>query len=281
MPERMVARFTLSRAIVLSAAMIAALAVLYIVLDSGDEPFRDCEACPEMVVVPPGEFVMRSPGSEEGESNDEDPVHRVEIPYRLAVGKYEVTFAEWDACVSDGGCLHRPDDEGWGRGRRPVIHVNWIDAREYVDWLSHRTGEDYRLLSESEWAYAARGGTATAGQFDTDLSPDEVNDGRNQGSTVPVGGSPPNRFGLHDMHGNVREWVEDCWNHDYHGAPSDGSAWTSGDCDYRVFRGGWHDVVSWQFDPEGHRPVDRLWFRLPPGFRSLDLGFRVARTLAR
>ena len=280
MPEGMLARCTLPRAIVFSAAIIAVVAVLYVALDTGDEPFRDCEACPEMVVVPPGEFMLGSPDSEEGRGDDESPVRRVEIPYRFAAGRYEVTFAEWDACVAEGGCSHRPDDEGWGRGRRPVIHVSWFDAREYVDWLSRRTGEEYRLLSESEWEYVARVGTTTTGQSGSDPSPDQEKDGRKQGSTVPVGGDPPNGFGLHDMHGNVREWVEDCWNHDTHGAPSDGSAWTTGDCDYRVFRGGWHDVVSWEFDPEGRRPMDRLWFQLPPGFRYLDLGFRVARTLA-
>ena len=125
--------------------------------------FRDCAACPEMVVVPAGRFMMGSPGSEVGRWDDEGPRHSVTIGTPVAVGVYEVTFAEWDACGRAGGCgVYAPDDEGWGRGRRPVINVSWEDAREYVQWLSRETGERYRLLSEAEWEYVARSGTETA-----------------------------------------------------------------------------------------------------------------------
>ena len=125
--------------------------------------FRDCGTCPEMVVVPSGSYMMGSPASEAGRFDNEGPRHRVTIGYTLAVGVYEVTFGEWDACVGAGGCGgYRPEDEGWGRGSRPVINVSWEDAQDYVRWLSRETGEGYRLLSESEWEYVARGGTETA-----------------------------------------------------------------------------------------------------------------------
>ncbi len=230
--------------------------------------FRDCDSCPEMVVVPEGTFLM---GSDEGDS-DERPVYAVTIPYRFAVGKYEVTFREWDACVSDGGCSHRRDDKGWGRGGRPVILVSWHDAREYVDWLSRRTGEEYRLLSESEWEYVARAGTTTAYHFGQEISPNQANfGGSGNGRTVPVGSYPANDFGLHDVHGNVWEWTEDCWHDDHRGAPLDGSAWTAGDCDYRVLRGG-----SW----DSRSRLLRSAYRGRSGSRSDGYGFRVARTLA-
>ena len=180
-------------------------------------------------------------------------MHRVRIAEPFAVGVYEVNgaFAEWDACVSDGGCGgYRPDDEGSGRGRRPVVNVNWKDAQSYVRWLSRKTGKRYRLLSESEWEYVARAGTSGPFHYGKTLSTVQANyDGRyTYGSgrkgeyrrgTVPVGSFPANAFGLHDVHGNVREWVDDCWHGDYRGAPADGSAWTSGgECSRRVLRGG-------------------------------------------
>ena len=251
------------------------------------ERFRDCDGtwCPEMVVVPAGSFLMGSPSSEWGRDDDEGPVHRVRIAKPFAVGVYEVTFAEWHACVSDGGCKgHRPDDKGWGRGRRPVINVSWNDAQLYVSWLSRKTGEPYRLLSESEWEYAARAGTRGPFHFGTKILVSQANyDGRyTYGSgrkggyrrrTVPVGSFPSNEFGLHDVHGNVREWVEDCWHGDYQGAPADGSAWTSGgDCGRRALRGG-----SWISAPGFLRSAFR--FRSASGIRDHLNGFRVARTL--
>ena len=184
--------------------------------------FRDCEACPEMVVVPPGSFMMGSPRTPRGMYADEGPRHRATIGYPLAVGVFEVTFAEWDACVRAGGCMgYRPDDQGTGRARRPVINVSWEDARRYVAWLSEQTGEAYRLPSEAEWEYAARAGTETAWYWgedpaeqcrhanglDRELSeelrgaqvrirvvPASCSDGYE--GVAPVGSFEPNRFGL-------------------------------------------------------------------------------------
>ena len=246
--------------------------------------FRSCEACPEMVVVPAGSFTMGSPASEEGHGNDEGPQRRVTISQPFAVGRYEVTFSEWDACVSAGGCNgHRPDDEGWGRGRRPVMNVSWNDAKSYVAWLSRKTGKRYRLLTEAEWEYAARAGTTGPFHFGNTISTDQANydgnytygpgrKGVDREKTVPVGSFPANRFGLHDMHGNVWEWVEDCRHDSYTGAPSDGSAWTTGgECSRRVLRGG-----SWDDFPRNLRSAVR--FRYVTGNPYDDLGFRVART---
>ena len=214
------------------------------------EKFRDCPTCPEMVVVPAGSFMMGSPSSEEGRYGNEGPVHRVTIPAPFAVGKYEVTFSEWDACVSAGGCGgYRPNDWGWSRGRRPAINVSWNDARAYVRWLSEKTGKEYRLLSESEWEYAARAGTTTRYWWGNAIGRNRANcDGCgsrwDNEQTAPVGSFAANGFGLHDMHGNVWEWVGDCWNDSYAGAPSDGRAWESRNCGRRVLRGG-----SWYNDP--------------------------------
>ena len=249
--------------------------------------FRDCDSCPMMVVVPAGSFLMGSPISEKKRVDDESPVHRVTIPQPFAVGRYEVTFDQWDACVSDGGCSHVPHDYGWGRGNRPVVNVNWYDAGEYVDWLSHKTGKRYRLLSEAEWEYAARAGTRGPFHFGETISTEQANYNGNlhlDGSfafdlyrerTVSVGSFPGNAFGLHDVHGNVWELVEDCWHGSYDGAPSDGSAWTSGgNCNYRVVRGG-----SWGSSPRNLRSVNRYW--VDAGIRDYArFGFRVARTLA-
>ena len=264
--------------------------------------FRDCAECPELVVVPAGSFMMGSPSSDSKGYSDERPVHRVTIGEPIAVGVYEVTFGEWDACRRGGGCSHNPGDRGWGRGTRPVIEVSWEDAQEYVRWLSRETGKRYRLMSESEWEYVARSGTETryhwgdaAGrnrancngcgsrwdnrQTSPGSSSSFLGGGYVRGSrwdnrqTSPVGSFSANAFGLHDVHGNVWEWVEDCWHGDYAGAPPDGSAWTSGgDCSRRVLRGG-----SWGLNPRGVRSAYRV--RFATGYRSGDLGFRVARTL--
>ena len=214
-----------------------------------DRTFRDCAECPQMVVVPSGSFMMGSPGGE-GIGDERPRRHRVRIDYRLAVGVYEVTFAEWDACVSAGGCGgYRPDDEGWGRGNRPVINVSWKDAQSYVRWLSNKTGKSYRLLSESEWEYVARAGTTTRYNWGNEIGHNRANcDGCGSRwgdeKTAPVGSFRANAWGLHDVHGNVWEWVADCWNGSYTGAPADGSAWERGDCSRRVLRGG-----SWVIDP--------------------------------
>ena len=240
--------------------------------------FRDCDECPEMVVVPAGSFMMGSPASEEGRYDNEGPVHRVTLPVPFAVGKYEVTFAEWDACEAAGGCDEFTYDRGWGRGRRPVINVTWEDAQAYVRWLSRQTGERYRLLSESEWEYVARAGSATRYAWGDEIGRNRANcDGCgsqwDDESTAPMGSFAANAFGLHDMHGNVWEWVEDCWNETYVGAPADGTARQNGDCTRHAARGG-----SWFFLPRNLRSASRARvFHLQD---DKDLGFRVAKTLA-
>jgi formylglycine-generating enzyme required for sulfatase activity len=227
-----------------------------------------------MVVVPAGSFLMGSPEDEAARSDNEGPQHRVTIAEPFAIGVYEVTFDEWDACVADGGCNgYRPDDADWGRGRRPVIYVSWDDAQAYVDWLSNRTREEYRLPSEAEWEYAARAGTTTRYWSGDEVVAVYANFDRNVGRTIEVGSlARPNAFGLHDVHGNVWEWIEDCWNGSYVGAPANGSAWTSGNCDWRVLRGG-----SWLVNPWLLRSAYRDWF--VPVVRFNFTGFRVARTL--
>jgi len=228
-------------------------------------------------VVPPGGFTMGSPDSEVGRAGNEGPQHTVSISKAFAVGKYAVTFDEWDACVAAGGCAHKPDDRGWSRGRQPVINVSWEDAQAYVAWLSKKAGKPYRLLSEAEWEYAARAGTITRYPWGDAPGTNRANfigsgskwSGK---QTSPVGSFDANPFGVHDMIGNVWEWVQDCWNDSYRSAPGDGRAWESGVCDRRVVRGG-----SWDDDPEFARAAFR--FRFGPRNRYILVGFRVARTL--
>ena len=240
-------------------------------------PMAVAAATPEMVVIPAGRFRM---GCVTGQNcgDDEFPVHDVTIPEVFAVSKYEVTFSQWDACVLGGGCGgYRPGDEGWGRGNRPAINVSWEDAQAYVSWLSTQTGEEYRLLSEAEWEYVGRAGSPAPYSWGDEIGSNRANcagcgsqwDDR---QTAPVGSFSPNAFGVHDMHGNVWEWVEDCWNESYVGAPSDGSARRSGDCSRRVLRGG-----SWSLDPRNLRSATRTWGSA--GVRYDFSGFRVARTL--
>ena len=238
------------------------------------EVFRDCAECPDLVVVPAGSFEM---GSTRSESTR--PRHRVRIPSAFAVGVYEVTFSEWDACVSGGGCDgYRPHDEGMGRGSRPVIDVSWHHAQSYVDWLSRETGADYRLLSESEWEYVARGGTTTRYWWGDSVGRNRANcDGCgsrwDDSQTAPVGSFAANGFGVHDVSGNVWEWVEDCFHDSFRGAPSDGSAWTSGgDCGRRPIRGG-----AWALPAMFSALSQRAGF--PTEMRGVATGFRVSRRL--
>ena len=249
---------------------------------------------PLMVMVPPGSFTMGSPENEDGTMSFVGPEHRVTVSRQFAVGVYEVTFAEWDACVAGGGCGgYRPDDEGWGRDDRPTINVSWEDAQRYVSWLSTQTGAEYRMLSESEWEYVARAGTMTRFHFGNDAS--RLCDWANGADltarqsysnwsnvadcedgyvhTAPVGSFDANTLGLHDVHGNVWEWVQDCWNDSYQGAPTDGSAWDSGDCGRRVLRGG-----SWLANPNYLQSALRS--PEPTDTRYMSYGFRVARTLS-
>jgi formylglycine-generating enzyme required for sulfatase activity len=249
------------------------------------QAFRECaKDCPEMVVVPAGEFIMGSPPTEVGRMPDEGPQHRVVIARPFAVSKYDVTFVDWDACVSVGGCPRegRAGDVDWGRDTRPVIYVSWEDARQYVAWLSRMTGKPYRLLSDAEFEYAARAGTQTAYPWGDDIGKNNANcDGCGSqwsgGSavtwqTAPVGSFPANRFGLYDMVGNVWKWLEDCYHPDYNGAPADGSAWPGGDCSARMVRGG-----SWGSDPRVVRSAFRD--RVSIFDRNYTIGFRVGRAL--
>ena len=243
--------------------------------------FKDCPDCPEMVTVPAGSFTMGSPDGEPEHQSSEGPQHKVTFERPFAVGRFAVTFAQWDACANDGGCgSYLPKDEGWGRGDRPVINVNWNDAQAYVKWLSEKTGKQYRLLSEAEREYVTRAGTKGAFWWGASISPEQANyNGRstyNNGSTgkyrqqtVPVKSFEPNPWGLYQVHGNVWEWVEDCWNENYHNAPSNGSAWTTGTCTYRVLRGG-----SWINDPQNLRAARRDRYNRVDRYYSF--GFRVA-----
>lgn len=259
------------------------------------EVFRDCEACPELVVVPPGDFLMGSPAAEvpRGEGRGEEAQRWATIDAAFAMGVYEVTFAEWDTCVEAGGCRgHSPGDRGWGRGSRPVINVNYRDALAYVRWLSDRTGHEYRLPTEAEWEHAARAGTRTLrfwGDEDAEQCryangydatgyaakphpfgrPVDCEDG--YAWTAPVGSFAPNPFGLHDVLGNVKEWNNDCWRHPAEPANViDLLGWFC--YTGRVTRGGhWGDFPvtlrsAWRGAPGG-------------GTRSSAIGFRVARTL--
>jgi formylglycine-generating enzyme required for sulfatase activity len=233
-----------------------------------------------MIVIPAGEFTMGATAGELGGATQ----HRVTISAPFAVSKFEITFDEWDACVNEGGCDgYRPADEGWGRGKRPVMNVSWLDAKSYVNWLSRKTGKPYRLLSESEWEYAARAGTTTTFSIGDALSPSAANyDGSGDGSgpsdvnrqqTTPVGTFPANGFGLFDMHGNVSEWVEDCWYDDYSAkTPNDGSPSPEGNCDGHVVRGG-----SWEDSDSELRSAARTGGDKSDRFYS-D-GIRIARSL--
>ena len=259
------------------AGLLAVLSLSSAGAQSVGSKWRDCEQCPEMVAVPRGSFEMGASADEKVRRGNEGPVRRVTIAEPFAVGVYEVTFDEWDACARAGGCRGRPDDRGWGRATRPVINVSWKDAKVYVGWLSSVTGKEYRLLSEAEWEYVARAGTRGPFHFDGAMSPARANYAVLESyrrKTVAVGSFPGNGFGLHDVHGNAWEWVEDCWHADYKGAPSDGSAWTTdGDCSVRVLRGG-----SWSNGPGVLRSASR--FKYPLELRSGDFGLRVARSLA-
>ncbi len=249
-----------------------------------DPDFKECaNGCPVMIVVPAGKFTMGSPENEPDRDNDEPdwvtserPPHEVTVAKPFAVAKFEVTFAEWDACVAAAACPRVPDH--WGRGEMPVINVSWGDAKQYVGWLSRLTGKEYRLLTEAEWEYAARAGAMTRYSWGDDPGKGNANcDGCGSAwdlqQTAPVGSFKPNAFGIHDMHGNVWEWVEDVWHESYAGAPPDGSAWLrGGDPNYRVVRGG-----SWRNDTQSIRAAVR--FRRNINVQFDTLGFRVARTL--
>lgn len=240
--------------------------------ESFADPLSSGGQGPEMVVVPAGSFSM---GCVSGLDcyDDEKPVREVTISQPFAVSKYEITFEDYDRFSAPDAL----DDEGWGRGRLPVMRVSWNDASDYVAWLSAQTGESYRLLSEAEWEYVARAGSATKYSWGNSIGSNRANcygcgSQWDYEQTAPAGSFEPNAFGLYEVHGNVYEWVEDCWNGSYEGAPADGSAWTSGDCERRVVRGG-----AWDDFPDDLR----IALRVGTSADRSDgyYGFRVARTL--
>jgi formylglycine-generating enzyme required for sulfatase activity len=254
---------------------------------AGARTLRDCAACPDLVVLPAGEFMMGSPESERGRNRDEGPQRTVAVP-SFAMGKFEVTFAQWDACAEEGGCRHKPGDETWGRGKRPVINVSWHDATQFVAWLSAKTGKAYRLPTEAEWEYAARAITDAAAphppfstgstinykqaNYDANFTYGDGKMGIFRQKTIEVGRFPANAFGLHDMHGNVWEWVQDCYKDSYQRAPTDGSAVAFPRCGLRILRGG-----SWNYFPQLLRSAYR--YATAPDIRLDIVGFRVARSL--
>jgi formylglycine-generating enzyme required for sulfatase activity len=253
-------------------------------LKPGDS-FKECtQDCPEMVVIPAGVFMMGATAADSqtpGYAN-EIPQHQVTIGRPFAVSMHEVTFADWDACVAGGGCNgYKPDDQQWGRGKRPVINVSWDDGQQYVVWLARVTGKAYRFLSEAEYEYATRAGTTTAYPWGDDIkldgkvmaNCDGCGSQWDNSQTAPVGSFSPNKFGLYDMVGNIFEWTEDCQHGNYEGAPADGSAWIlGGNCSFRFARGG-----SWHGKPE--YLYSALRGLIGTGSRYSYLGFRVARTL--
>ena len=217
-----------------------------------DLVFRDCPECPEMVVIPAGGATRLAPGLD------------VTIAAPFAVGKFEVTFAEWDACVAQSGCSHLPDDRGWGRGRQPVMNVSWEDTQQYVEFLSRKTGRTYRLLSQVEWVYAAQAGSGreqVAEEGANQANCDGCGSRWDNEQTAPVGSFGANAFGLHDMLGNVWEWTADCM-----------IGWSAADCSNRVLLGG-----SWDSYPRNTRSAYRTWNSTD--YRAVSFGFRVARTL--
>jgi formylglycine-generating enzyme required for sulfatase activity len=248
--------------------------------------FRECaKDCPEMVVIPAGEFMMGSPETEKGHNDLEGPQHKVTIARAFAVARFDVTFAEWDACVSFGRCAQVEADveeEGKkvdkGEGKKPVIYVSWNQAKQYLEWFSKMTDRPYRLLTEAEWQYATRAGTSTPYYWGDEIGTGNANcDGcgsqGDQKEPTPVGSFAPNAFGLYDMVGNVWQWVEDCGHDDYNAAPADGSAWTSEKCNNHVTVGG-----SYFQQPDELRSANRAFE--PPGTRLDGIGFRIARTLS-
>jgi formylglycine-generating enzyme required for sulfatase activity len=233
---------------------------------------------PEMIVIPAGKFRM---GDIQGIGlNDEQPVHVVYIRRPFAVSRYEITFDQYDKFAKATG-RSLPEDEGFGRGRRPVIRVSWNDAIDYTAWLTQQTGKRYRLPTEAEWEYAARGGTETAYWWGNEMKPGLANciscgTRPEDRQTAPVGSFKPNPFGLFDTAGNVREWVQDCWHGNYQGAPSDGSAWEkdhNGNCNGHVHRGGAFRSVN-----KGNvRSSSRVMYRADA--RPDHVGFRLVREI--
>jgi formylglycine-generating enzyme required for sulfatase activity len=282
----------------LAALLLAAAAFVYLEpwLNPGSsrgrtaEAFRDCDICPDMLPIEPGTVAMgERPGRRERWlgwlGGPTTPRRSATIARPFAVGRTEVTFDQWDACLADGGCGgHLAPDEGWGRGDRPVIHVSWDDAQSYVQWLSMTTGRSYRLLSEAEWEYVARSGFDTPYPWGKLASHDRANygmpdcdpcEGAVAGrdawlTTAPVGSFPPNANGVHDMHGNVYEWTQDCHRPELPPEPVSADAYEEESCERRVIRGG-----AWYSNPWRITSSYRAY--QTPDHRARVIGFRVAR----
>jgi formylglycine-generating enzyme required for sulfatase activity len=257
----------------------------------GGQVFQECESCAEMVVIPAGTAFIGSPADEPARRPDEGPRQQVRFATPFAVGRYEVSFAEWDACVTEGGCNNwHPGDYGWGRGEQPVIFVSWNDARDYAAWLASKTGQPYRLLSEAEYEYVARACREPKCQsrifwFGDKITPEAANynsqysyagspKANARRRALAVNAAPANPFGLYHILGNVRQWVSDCWNPSLQGLPLDGRPHLTGDCNAHVVRGG-----SWSDEPVELRASARSWDETKT--RSSQIGFRVARDLTR
>ncbi|WP_298916599.1 formylglycine-generating enzyme family protein [uncultured Algimonas sp.] len=245
------------------------------------------KGAPEMVVIPPGTFMMGSPLHQRKRDRNEGPQVSITIDRPFEIGRYEVTFDEWNKCVKGGGCRrYRPDDNGWGRGKRPVTNISYNDAQSYIEWLNKKTGLTYRLPSEAEWEYVARAGQPLPFSTPTGrgISALEANfngkfpygpgtiEGEYKRQTVPVGSYPANSFGVHDIHGNVYEFVSDCYVAGHAGHPGDGSPRRDGNCDARIIRGG-----SWVTHGYQMRAAKRLRYTMD--HRYDDFGFRLARTI--
>ena len=245
------------------------------------DSFKECDACPEMVVVPKGSFIMGTPITEVDRSKGEDPLHRVTFARPFAVGRFTISFDEWDACLADGGCGGNKGDDKFGRGRMPAQGINFEAAKSYLAWLSRKVGRTYRLPSESEREYFTRAGTATPFWFGNTISAQNAN----YVASTPYAGGPrgvdskgpvvvdsyaPNPFGLYQVHGNVWEWTEDCYNKRYtQDTPADGSPWLEGDCTKRMVRGG-----PWNWSANMLRSGYRYGVYAGSGY-----GFRIVRTL--
>jgi formylglycine-generating enzyme required for sulfatase activity len=266
--------------------------------------FKECRNCPEMIVLPPGTFTMGSP-ADEPLRRENEAQRTISIRRAFAMSTTPVTWDQWESCVRDNWCdgiavetalstlgsgEPNPDFRDFGRGTRPVVGVSWYDAQAFVGWLNAKAGEDdaYHLPSEAEWEYSARAGSTTAFPWGAEIDHDYGNfgtdaeglGGKAEGrdvwldETSPVASFPPNAFGLYDMHGNIFEWTEDCYEADRARAPSDGSADKEGNCANRVFRGG-----TFLSNPYMQRSA-RRGAPYPATLRGRNyLGFRVAKTL--
>ncbi len=240
--------------------------------ESQSKVFRDCAECPEMVQIPPGSFRMGYDGGDPSER----PARTVRIGNRIAVSKFEVTIGQWNACVAAKDCTYRPRTKN-APAASPVFKLSWQDAQSYIKWLRRVTGKPYRLLSEAEWEYAARGGTYRKYWWGKSMKAGFA-DCKGCGGTwsykfpAPAEKVPANQFGLHGMNGGVWEWTQDCWNPNHNSSPTDGSAVTRGDCSARVLRGG-----SWRNDAGYAHASSRL--RYDFNVRYSTNGFRVARDM--